>query len=87
MIGGAAQQTIAAPRAAGLALADEALAMGRGAELWEAEIRRLRATFLSSGAEAELARALVVAERQGARTLAARIRGTLAERLAGDDRG
>jgi hypothetical protein len=71
----------------GLALADEALGMGRGAELWEAEIRRLRATFLSSGAQAELARALAVAERQGARTLAARIRGTLAERTAGHDRG
>ena len=30
---------------AGLALAGEALGLGRGAELWEAEIRRLRATF------------------------------------------
>ena len=59
---------------AGLALASEALVigrgMGRGAELWEAEIRRLRATFLAAlGApagevEAELERALAVARRQ-----------------------
>jgi hypothetical protein len=58
---------------AGLALAGEALGMGRGAELWEAEIRRLRATFLAVGgapageAEAELERALAVARRQQAR--------------------
>jgi hypothetical protein len=71
---------------AGLALAGEALGMGRGAELWEAEIRRLRATFLAAlGApadevEAELERALAVARRQKARAFENRIRETLAER-------
>ena len=71
---------------AGLALASEALGMGRGAELWEAEIRRLRATFLAAlGApagevEAELERALAVARRQKARAFEERLRGTLAER-------
>jgi DNA-binding SARP family transcriptional activator len=71
---------------AGLALASEALDMGRGAELWEAEIRRLRATFLAArGApaaevEAELERALAVARRQRARVFEQRIRATLAER-------
>jgi hypothetical protein len=60
--------------------------MGRGAELWEAEIRRLRATFLAAlGApadeiQAELERALTVARRQQARALEERIRETLAER-------
>jgi hypothetical protein len=60
--------------------------MGRGAELREAEIRRLRATFLAAlGApgdeiEAELGRALAVARRQQARTFEKRIRETLAER-------
>jgi hypothetical protein len=77
---------IAGEPAAGLALADEALGMGRGAGLWEAEIRRLRATFLTAiGAPAgeivaELERALAVARRQGARTLEQRIGETLAER-------
>ena len=58
---------------AGLAAADEALERGGGAQLWEAEIRRLRASFLDAlGAapeevEAELMRAIEVAERQGAR--------------------
>jgi len=71
---------------AGLALAGEALGMGRGAELWEAEIRRLRATFLATlggqAAEvrAELERALAVARRQQARAFGERIRETLAER-------
>jgi DNA-binding SARP family transcriptional activator len=71
---------------AGLALADEALGMGCGAELWEAEIRRLRATFLAAlGAPAgevtaELERALAVARRQQARAFEERIRETLAER-------
>ena len=70
----------------GVALASEALGMGRGAELWEAEIRRLRATFLAAlGApagevEAELDRALAVARRQQARAFEERLRGTLAER-------
>lgn len=76
----------------GLALADEALGMGRGAELWEAEIRRLRATFLAAlghageEVEAELERALAVAARQGARAVEARIRETLAERSPRQDR-
>ncbi|MEV4681620.1 ATP-binding protein [Streptomyces kurssanovii] len=77
---------------AGLALAEEALGTGRGVQLWEAEIRRLRATFLAAlGApdgdvDAELSRALAVARRQGARAFEERVRGTLAERLAGNDR-
>ena len=77
---------IAGEPQAGLALADEALGMGRGAELWEAEIRRLRATFLTAlGApaakvEAELDRALAVARRQRARAFEQRIRETLTER-------
>ena len=63
--------------------------MGRGAELWEAEIRRLRATFLAAGGapasevEAELERTLAVARRQRARAFEARIRETLTERSAG----
>jgi DNA-binding SARP family transcriptional activator len=76
----------------GLALADEGLQMGRGAQLWEAEIRRLRAIFLAElGApeaevEGELGRAIAVAQRQGARAFEARARGTLAERGLGHDR-
>jgi hypothetical protein len=84
-----AAYTLAGEPRAGLALADEALAMGRGAELFEPEIRRLRAIFLAdlqAPHEAELERALAAAERQGARTVAARVRGTLAERTAGEDR-
>jgi hypothetical protein len=56
----------------GLAVADDALAMG-SAGLWEAEIRRLRAEFLtalgasSQDVEAELACALKVARGQGAK--------------------
>jgi hypothetical protein len=77
---------------AGLALADEALDMGRGAELWEAEIRRLRATFLAAlGAqdgdiEAELRRALAVARRQHARAFEQRVQGTLEKRRLSHDR-
>jgi hypothetical protein len=77
---------IAGEPEAGLALADEALSMGCGAELWEAEIRRLRATFLEAlgapGDEvtAELERSLTVARRQQARAFEQRIRETLAER-------
>ena len=78
---------------AGLALADEALrdlelGTGRGAELWEAEIRRMRATFLAAlgapadQAGAELARALAVARRQQARAFETRIGETLTERPA-----
>jgi hypothetical protein len=80
---------VAAEPEAGLALAREALGMGRGAELWEAEIRRLRATFLAArGAPAdeitaELERALAVARRQRARAFEVRIRETLAERFPG----
>ncbi|HET6868313.1 MAG TPA: AAA family ATPase [Solirubrobacteraceae bacterium] len=76
----------------GLALADEALGMGRGADLWEAEIRRLRAIFLAdlgtSGDEVrgELERALEVARRQEARAFEGRIRGTLEERTPSQDR-
>jgi DNA-binding SARP family transcriptional activator len=71
---------------AGLALADEALGMGRGAQLWEAEIRRLRATFLTAlgapadDARGELERALSVARQQRARAFEERIRETLEER-------
>jgi hypothetical protein len=67
-------------------LAGEALTMGRGAELWEAEFRRLRAVFLTAlgapGGEvtAELERALTVARSQQARAFEQRIRETLAER-------
>jgi DNA-binding SARP family transcriptional activator len=77
---------IAGEPVAGLALADEALGIGCGAELWEAEIRRLRATFLAAlgapvgEATAELERALAVARRQQARTFEQRIRETLTER-------
>ena len=66
--------------------------MGRGGQLWEAEIRRLRATFLAAlGApdaevETELQRALTVARRQRARAFEARVRGTLAERGVRHDR-
>jgi len=80
---------IAAESEAGLTLASEALGMGRGAELWEAEIRRLRATFLAAlGAPAdevaaELKRALAVAQRHGAQAFEERIRATLAERCPG----
>jgi hypothetical protein len=67
---------------AGLALADEALSMGRGAQLWEAEVRRLRAVFLAAlgspaaEVEEELGRALAVASRQHARAFEERIRRT-----------
>jgi DNA-binding SARP family transcriptional activator len=70
----------------GLVLAGEALGMGRGAELWEAEIRRLRAVFLAAlgvpagEVTAELERALAVARRQRAQAFEERIRETLAER-------
>ncbi|HWH05995.1 MAG TPA: hypothetical protein VNT23_06135 [Gaiellaceae bacterium] len=71
---------------AGLVAADEALAMGGGVQLWEAEIRRLRASFLDAlGAapaevEAELVRAIEIAERQRARPFELRARESL-ERL------
>jgi DNA-binding SARP family transcriptional activator len=77
---------IAVEPQAGLALADEALGMGYGAELWEAEIRRLRATFLAAlgspadEVTAELEHALAVARRQQTRAFEQRIRETLAER-------
>jgi tetratricopeptide (TPR) repeat protein len=76
----------------GLALADDALSSGRGAELWEAEIRRLRAELLQAlgGSEEEvtdeLRHALSVAERQRAVAFEQRIRETLAERTLGHDR-
>ncbi|MGY1679320.1 ATP-binding protein [Geodermatophilus sp. SYSU D01176] len=70
------------PRA-GLAAADEALALGEGAQLWEPELRRLRARFHRAlGAERraveELEQALAVARRQGARTVETRIEAALA---------
>ncbi len=74
---------------AGLAAADEALEMGGGAQLWEAEIRRLRAEFLSAlGAgrdqvEAELTRAIEVARRQGSRAFERRAVGSRERLLAG----
>ena len=74
---------------AGQALRDQGRGMGRGAQLWEAEIRRLRATFLAArGApaeqiEAELERALTVAQRQEARAFEQRILETLTERSPG----
>jgi DNA-binding SARP family transcriptional activator len=74
---------------AGLAAADEALGMGGGTQLWEAEIRRLRAGFLAAlGApteqvEAELERALEVAKRQEARTFEPRARADLEALRAG----
>jgi DNA-binding SARP family transcriptional activator len=77
---------IAGEPEAGLALAGQALGMGRGAELWEAEIRRLRATFLAAlgtpagEIAAELERALAVARRQRAQAFEERIRETLTER-------
>jgi tetratricopeptide (TPR) repeat protein len=77
---------------AGLSLAEEALGMGRGAELWEAEIRRLRATFLASlgaGEEevaSELGQALAVARRQRAVAFEIRIRETLEKRPLSHDR-
>jgi hypothetical protein len=76
---------------AGLKLADEAIGMGRGAELWEAEIRRMRASFLAAvhapgrKIEDELWHALAVAQRQGARPFERRIRETLAERSVNQD--
>ena len=83
---------LAGEHEAGLGLAHEALSMGRGGQLWEAEIRRLRATFMAAlGApdaevETELQRALTVARRQRARAFEARVRGTLAERGVRHDR-
>ena len=74
---------------AGLAAADEALRMGGGTELWEAEIRRLRAEFISAlGAaprdvEAELMRAVQVASGQGAQAFALRARASRERLLAG----
>ncbi|MDQ4145436.1 MAG: hypothetical protein M3198_17185, partial [Actinomycetota bacterium] len=59
----------------GLAAAAEALVMGGGTQIWEAEIRRLRASFLLAldaprdSVEAELQKAVEVARRQGARSL------------------
>jgi DNA-binding SARP family transcriptional activator len=60
---------------AGLIAADRALTSEPSVRLWEAETRRLRGEFLAAlnaapaDVEAELARALVVARRQGARSL------------------
>jgi len=75
-----------AQAADGLPAASEALTMGSGTQLWEAEVRRLRARFLSALAavpeavEAELSLALEVAARQGAGPFERRARQDL-ERL------
>lgn len=75
--------------AAGLATTAAALGMGQGAQLWEAEIRRLRALFLTrvgaavDEATAELDRAIAVARAQGARRFAAAARATLDEIRSG----
>ncbi len=63
----------------GLAATEEALQMGGGTQLWEAEIRRLRAGFLVDlGAareevESELERGIEVAQRQEARPFELRL--------------
>jgi tetratricopeptide (TPR) repeat protein len=81
-----AAHAVAHDATAGLHVADEELASGSPVRLWEAEVRRLRARFLArlggqpSEIDAELRRALQVATQQGALALAARVRGTLAER-------
>lgn len=73
----------------GSAVADEALEMSGGAELWEAEIRRLRAGFLaalgapSQEVEAELGRAIEVAKHQAARAFELRARADLEHLLPG----
>jgi hypothetical protein len=73
----------------GLAAADEALRMGRGMQLWEAEIWRLRAEFRGalggkpSMVESDLTRALELAQRQGARAVERRVRESLERRPAG----
>jgi len=67
----------------GLTVTDEALRMGGGTRLWEAEIRRLRAGFLAAlGAESrevevELRRAVEVARHQAARAFELRARADL----------
>ncbi len=59
----------------GLAAAECLIAMGDAGGLWRAEAHRMRAAFLAErdpadrGIEAELARAVAVARRQGARSL------------------
>jgi hypothetical protein len=78
--------TLAGEFKLGLALADEAFGMGRGADLWEAEIRRLHAICMAGlgwadqEVRAALERALAVARRQRARAFEERIRATLTER-------
>lgn len=63
--------------------AEEALQLS-GSRLWEAEIRRLRASFLAAtdaprdDVAAELSRAATVARRQGARGLERRVEQTRA---------
>lgn len=68
----------------GLAAADEALRMGGGTQLWEAEIRRLRASFLAAldapvqEIHGELTRAVEGARRQRARAFELRAAEDLA---------
>lgn len=72
---------VAGDARAGLAAADRALAAGGAVRVWEAEVRRLRAGFLTAlgapaaEAESERARALAVAREQGARAFAERLTG------------
>jgi DNA-binding SARP family transcriptional activator len=75
-----AAHEVAGDAAAGLAASEEALRIG-GTHIWEAELRRLRASFLAAlGAPAaevdsELARATAVARSQGAVGLLRRLPG------------
>jgi hypothetical protein len=71
---------------AGLAVADQALVMGGGTALWEAEFRRLRAGSLGAASQevkAELERAIEVAQRQAARAFELRARADLDHRPPG----
>ncbi len=77
----------------GLAAADRALLRGAGTQLWEPEIRRLRAHFLSNlgrpaaEVDAELQRALDVSRRQRSRPFGARILIMMDRLGAGTDEG
>jgi DNA-binding SARP family transcriptional activator len=76
-----AAHDVAGDASGGLAAADEAL-RAAGSRIWEAEHRRLRATFLaalgasSNEVDAELTRAAAVARRQGALGLERRVERT-----------
>jgi hypothetical protein len=80
---------------AGLDAADPSLGTGAGARLWEAETRRLRAGFLTAlGArdaeiEADLAQALRIARRQGAKLFELRAATSILRRrdASGEEEG